>query len=98
MAARPRLPAAKAAGADLRADDETVKALHWENVQKKAVGGKQVQVETKSFEGLGDMHRAAVYVSVLPDNKAEFKRQEELYQAKQRDRRTSTCGSGRIRV
>jgi hypothetical protein len=75
---------------DLKADDAAFKALGWEKIASLQVnGGKLAQTETKSFEGLGDMHRAAVLVEVNARTKAEFERQEEQYQAKQRESRAT---------
>jgi len=83
---------------DIKPEDEAFKALHWEKAVKKTINNKQVQLETKSFEGLGDMYRAAIHVSVLPDNQAEFKRQEELYQTKQREGRATHRQTILVRV
>jgi hypothetical protein len=83
---------------DLKPDEEAVKALRWEKTEKKTINNHLVQIESKSFEGLGDMYRAAIYVSVLPDNQAEFKRQEELYQTKQRESRATHRQGVLVRV
>jgi hypothetical protein len=84
---------------DLKPDDAAFKALGWEKFEGKTVkGGRLAQIETKSFEGLGDMHRAAVRVEITLPVKAEFERQEELYQVKQREARATLRQGVLVRV
>jgi hypothetical protein len=84
---------------DLEPADATFKALGWEKVEgKKVKDGHLAQIETKSFAGLGDMHRAAVRVEITLPVKAEFEHQEELYLAKQRDGRATHRQGVLVRV
>jgi hypothetical protein len=56
---------------------------------KKVKGGHLTQIETRTFDGLGEMRRAAVRVEIDARNKAEFEQQEQQYQVKQREDRAT---------
>jgi hypothetical protein len=84
---------------DLKPDDATFKTLGWEKFEGKTVkGGRLAQIQTKTFEGLGEMHKAAVRVEITLPVKAEFEHQEELYQAKLRDGRATLRQGVLVRV
>ncbi|HKI34964.1 MAG TPA: hypothetical protein VKA46_24120 [Gemmataceae bacterium] len=78
-----------------KADDPGLKALakgaDWqgENVRENLVSGQAVQVETRPFDDLGIMRRAALRLEISAANQKEFQKQEEIYQAKQRNDRAT---------
>ncbi len=88
----------------LEVDDAGFKALvakgdGWQKTEGVTPrGGRLAQVETKAFEGLGEMHRAAVRVEVDPRVQGEFEQQEAQWQAKQRDTRAAGRQSVLVRV
>ncbi len=73
---------------DLPATESEFKAQKWEQPEEKNFGHK-AQVESGEFDGLGRMYRAAVAVRVSDKAREEFEKQEQIYQAKQRQDRAA---------
>jgi hypothetical protein len=79
---------------NLDSSDEALKAFNDEQLQANdvksvAVNGHAVQVVTRSFDGLGEMRRAAVRVTVNAFARNEFDTQDQLYRVKQRQDRAA---------
>ncbi len=72
---------------DLAANDTDV---GWKDARELTLSGHKVPVEIRRFEGLGDMRRAAIRITVTPSVRREFDTQEEAYQKKVRDERATT--------
>ena len=67
--------------------------LGWKDAAESTLAGHKVAVESKRFEGLGDMRRAAVRITVTSTVRKDFDKQEEAFQEKLRqDRATARQG------
>jgi hypothetical protein len=84
------------------ADHKALEALdagdNKDNVTEASLDGHKAVVETKHFDGLGDMRRAVVRVEVDPLARSEIEEQERQYQHKERQERATARQSIMVRV
>jgi hypothetical protein len=84
--------------ADRKALDALDAGDNKDNVTEASLDGRKSVVETKHFEGLGDMRRAVVRVEVDQQARSEIEEQERQYQHKERQERATARQSIMVRV
>src|SRR5262249_18710959 len=83
---------------NVEVDDAAVKAKmkpadEWKDAEKKTILGHTVQVVTNEFPdgrgGVDKVVRAAILINITDEHRKQFKQQEQIYQAKQRQDRAT---------
>jgi hypothetical protein len=87
---------------NVEVDDAAVKAKmkpadEWKDAEKKTILGHTVQVVTVEYPD-GKVVRAAILINITDEHRKEFKRQEQIYQSKQRQDRATKRQSVLIRL